>query len=138
MNMETLLREMRSDENDEAGSMTDVQIIGRLQSICSLRSEKHSFERGQILRHKFPKLANCHTGKAPAIFIRYLAKPCITADHPEAFEDVTDWSSTATSRVLDCVIGAIVKGTYNEFLVESEDYVQATEADYGPIANITE
>lgn len=135
MNLAEMMRDMTVNE-DEPDSLTDAQLIGRLKSIYELRGEKHTFTPGQIIRHKYPEMSNKRSGDVPNIFVRYLDKQIVVADHPEAFEDVSDWSSMVASLRLDCVIGTITNNAYCEFFVPSADYRPATEADYGPIVNI--
>ena len=135
MNLDALMRKIGSDDETDNGGLTDIQIIGRLTSIHDLRAEKHKFKPGQIIRHRFGDMSNSICGRQPCIFIRYLDKPYVAADHPEAFEDVTDWSSMAAPRRYDCVIGTITETSFSEFFVESADFRPATEDEYGPAIN---
>ncbi len=127
---------------DDTDGLTDVQIIGRLKSVHELRAGKHTFTPGQIVRHRFPdQMNNSRTAKTPGMFIRYLDKCITVADHPEAFEDITDWCTMAATFQYDCVIGFIVHGistqnNYLEFFENAGEWRPATEADYGPIVSI--
>ena len=93
MDISALARLVGDEPPDETSNLTDFQIIERLRSIHELIGETTHFEPGQIVRHKFPDLANSKAAMTPGIFVRYLDKPVVVADHPEAFEEVTEWAA---------------------------------------------
>ena len=135
MDISALARLAGEESAAKAPNLTDFQIIERLRSIHELTGETTHFEPGQIVRHKFPDLANSDAAKTPGIFVRYLDKPVVVADHPEAFDDITDWASMLIACQYDCVVGVVLNGNYLESMEPSSHYHLATEDDYGPVVN---
>lgn len=134
--MQALAQAAGNHEDDES-ELAPIQVIERLRSVHEHLQAFEAFEPGDILAHKFPDLADTKGARDPRMFVRYLREPVRPAEHPEAFEDASDWGSNITAREFDCVIGVIRGDTYAEFLDESCKYRKATKADFNGHATDT-
>lgn len=115
-----LLRAHASEQGDERETLTDAQMVARLTECVGALSEKHDFQPGDILLHKFPSLAHIKDAARPVIYIcdvdPFNAADVVVADDPNVF------GSSGITLHYDCICGCIVDGRFIRYFFDSADF----------------
>ena len=69
--LEALVKGMIEEKAEEAQATPEVQVAA-LREFFAARMTKHTFQPGQVLRHKTPDLATINDEKEPHMFLEYL------------------------------------------------------------------
>lgn len=122
-------------DRDDGPRLTDAQQVRLLRQCFADLSEKHDFQPGDIIAHKFPEHADTLDPAQPHMFLEWI-KP-ISACSAE-FPDPTEYGSAAAARVYDCRIACIGGKRFSIYLFDSRFFRPATEADFGAVVKLVD
>lgn len=112
------------NQSEPPPSLTAEQQVIRLREVFALRMETHTFRPGQILKHKYPELAEVKGAGDPHIFIEYLETPIRAVDRAE----MDQLGSATVTCHYDCIIGFILEGSaFARVLADSRMWKPHTE-----------
>lgn len=123
MDINDLMQAVSVGSQEPEVEYTPIQHIVRLREVLAKIDAQpdRKFERGDILLHRFPDIANSRIAGSPVMFSRWLVKPFYSYERASSSE-VTDFSSASAADRFDCQIYALVDGRLVGFLVDSADF----------------
>ena len=84
-----------ADDMPQAKPASSAVLVDTLRTIFAARSVAHNFTHGQILRHKYPDMANVKDADRPIIFLGYKTTP------------VKELPPRHAVDIQDCLLGAL-------------------------------
>jgi len=123
-----MMAQMNRRRDEDTRSAKD--IVRDLKAAHGQRTEGgEPFKLGDIVTHRYPAHASTKGAQNPVIVEEILAEPVRLRDHPEAFEEISDWSSSAAPHEFDFVVGSFMGGSYCLHFQDSRDYRHLTDAE---------
>ena len=117
----SFLEELLANTDREKGhDLSDIQVVSRLREVFALRSEVETFAPGQVIRHKWPELANTKSAGKPVIFVEYI-DPVNVRDMVN-LTDPSEVYSASTAQTIDCKVMCLSSVAAAVFFANSHEY----------------
>ena len=111
-----LAQALTQDNGEQAEEPSDNEVVSILLGCAERWQDTHKFNAGDILLHKWPRVATTRGAKRPIIFLEYWEQPQILLTDP------SDLNSSAAATTVDCRIGVYIDGEFRTFLADSSEY----------------